>query len=163
AISSGWQPDTLVSQWEEGLYEIAWLKRFCPTEAVLFLIFWLGALVIGRDRLFGDPGSLWHITVGQRILISHKFLETDPFSFTHAGEPWVPQSWLCECGLALLHRLDGLNTILTATAALLAGLYAWVGHRLLRAGIHPLLAVLLTLLAMMASAYHFHPRPHVLS
>jgi hypothetical protein len=52
---------------------------------------------------------------------------------------------------------------LTATAALLAGLYAWVAHRFLRAGIHPLLAMLLTLLAMLASAYHFHPRPHLLS
>jgi hypothetical protein len=139
------------------------LKRFCPTETVLFLLFWLGALVLGRDRLFGDPGSLWHVVVGQRILASHELLRTDPFSFTHAGEPWVPQSWLCECGLALLHRLDGLNTILWATAGLLAGLFTWVAHRLLRAGLHPLLAVLLTLLAMLASAYHFHPRPHLLS
>jgi hypothetical protein len=120
-------------------------------------------MVLGRDRLFGDPGSLWHIVVGQRILTSHEFLATDPFSFTHAGEPWIPQSWLCECGLALLHRLDGLNTVLTATAALLAGLYTWIAHRLLRAGLHPLLSVLLTLLAMLASAYHFHPRPHLLS
>jgi hypothetical protein len=120
-------------------------------------------LLVGRDRLFGDPGSLWHIVVGQRILASHEFLETDPFSFTHAGEAWVPQSWLCECGLALLHRVDGLNTILWATATLLAGLFTWVAHRLLRAGLHPLLAVLLTMLAMLASAYHFHPRPHLLS
>ena len=139
------------------------LKRFFPTQTWLFLALWLGAMLLGRDRLFGDPGSLWHIVVGQQILASHEFLRTDSFSFTHAGEPWVPQSWLCECGLALLHRLDGLNTILTAAAALLAGLYAWIAHRLLRAGLHPLLAVLFTLLAMLASAYHFHPRPHLLS
>jgi hypothetical protein len=145
------------------LYWTALLKRFWPPEVVLFLILWLGAIIIGRDRLFGDPGSLWHITVGQRILNSHRFLETDAFSFTHAGEPWIPQSWLCECGLALPHQLDGLNTILAATAALLAGFYTWVAHGLLREGLHPLLAVLLTLLAMLASAYHFHPRPHLLS
>src|SRR5262249_15517325 len=120
-------------------------------------------MLLGRDRLFGDPGALWHIVVGQRILASHEFIRTDPFSFTHAGDPWVPQSWLCECGLALLHRVAGLNTILTVTAALLAGLYTWVANRMLRAGLHPLLAVLLTLLAMLASAYHFHPRPHLLS
>src|SRR5262249_36747424 len=120
-------------------------------------------MLLGRDRLFGDPGALWHIVVGQRILASHEFIRTDPFSFTHAGDPWVPQSWLCECGLALLHRVAGLNTILTVTAALLAGLYTWVAHRLLRAGLHPLLAALLMLLAMLASAYHFHPRPHLLS
>lgn len=145
------------------MYGIPLLKRFCRTETVLFLLFWLGAMAFGRGRLFGDPGSLWHIAVGERVLASHELIRTDSFSFTHAGEPWVPQSWLCECGLALLHRLDGLNTILTATAALLAGLFTWVAHRLLHAGLHPLLAVLLTLLAMLASAYHFHPRPHLLS
>ncbi len=139
------------------------LKRLCPAETVLFLIFWLGGMALGRERLFGDPGSLWHIVVGERILTSREFLATDPFSFTHAGQRWIPQSWLCECGLALLHRLDGLNTILTVTAALLAGLYTWIAHRLMRSGIHPLLTVLLTLLAMLASAYHFHPRPHLLS
>jgi hypothetical protein len=139
------------------------LKRFCPTETVFFLALWLGAMLVGRDRLFGDPGSLWHIVVGQRILATHEFLAVDPFSFTHAGEPWIAYSWVCECGLALLHRVDGLNTILTATAVLLAGLFTWVAHRLLRVGLHPLLAVLLTLLAMLASAYHFHPRPHLLT
>src|SRR5262245_10180789 len=128
-------------------HRLAALSRFCPTQTVLFLVFWSGAMFFGGERLFGDPGSLWHITVGQRILSLHQFLATDPFSFTHGGEPWIPQSWLCECGLALLHRLDGLNTILTVTAALIASLYAWVAHRLLRAGLHPLLAVLLTLLA----------------
>src|SRR5262249_24553019 len=69
----------------------------------------------------------------------------------------------CESGLALFHRVDGLNTILTVTATLHAGLYTWVANRMLRAGLHPLLAVLLTLLAMLGSAYHFHPRPHLLS
>jgi hypothetical protein len=34
---------------------------------------------------------------------------------------------------------------------------------LLRAGLHPLLAVFITLLAMMAGAYHFHPRPHLMT
>jgi len=120
-------------------------------------------MIFGRDRLFGDPGSLWHIVVGQRILAAREFLAVDSFSFAHEGEPWAPQSWLCECGLALLHRFDGLNTILTATAILLAGLFAWVAHRLLRQGLHALLATLIVLLAMLASAYHFHPRPHLLT
>jgi hypothetical protein len=157
-------PPTLLSSAMEpgGVYWTASLKRFCPMETLLFLVFFLAAVFLGRDRFFGDPGSLWHIVVGQRILSSHELIKADPFSFTHAGAPWVTQSWLFDCGLALLHRLDGLNTILTATAALLAGLFTWIAHRLLRTGLHPLLALLITLLAMMASSYHFHPRPHLL-
>jgi hypothetical protein len=142
---------------------IALRKRFFPTVTAFFLAFWLAAMLLGRDRLFGDPGSLWHIVVGERILATREFLTRDPFSFSHAGDPWIAHCWLCECGLALLHRLDGLNTILAATATLLAVLYTWVAYRLLRAGLHPLLAVLLTLLAVLASAYNFHPRPHLLS
>ena len=143
--------------------QVSFLRRFCRTETLFFLSAWLLLMAGGRSRMFGDPGSFWHIVVGQRILATRTLLDTDPFSFTRQGEPWVPQSWLCECGLALLHRLDGVNTILLATAVVLAGFYTWIVHRLLRAGLHPLLAILVTLLAMLASAYHFHPRPHLVT
>jgi hypothetical protein len=142
---------------------LAALRRFCPAETLFFLGSWIVLLAVGRSRLFGDPGSLWHVVVGQRMLAAGTLLDTDPFSFTRPGEPWIPQSWLYECVLALLHRLDGLNMILLATVSLLAGLYTWIVHRLVRAGVHPLMAVLITLLAMLASAYHFHPRPHLLT
>ncbi len=45
----------------------------------------------------------------------------------------------------------------------LAGLYTWVAHRLLRAGMHPLLAALIVAMAITGGSYHFHPRPHILT
>src|SRR5262249_17515650 len=103
------------------------------------------------------------IVVGERILASGELIHSDPFSFTFAGQPWIAQWWLGECALALLHRFGGLDTILLATATVLAGLYTCVAHPPLPPGLHPLPAVAPTLLAMGASAYHFHPRPHLIN
>jgi hypothetical protein len=65
--------------------------------------------------------------------------------------------------LAGVYRLAGLDGLLLATATVLAGLYTWMAHRLLRAGVHPLLAVFLVACAILASSHHFHPRPHLLT
>jgi hypothetical protein len=136
-------------------------KKLWRTETVVFLGGWLLLMVCGRSKLFADPGSLWHVVVGERILTSGELVRADPFSFTFAGKPWIAQFWLSECLLALLHRAGGLDTILLAAVTLLAGFYTWIVHRLLRAGIHPLVAVLLAALAAAAGSYHFHPRPHL--
>jgi hypothetical protein len=139
------------------------VSRFVRAQTVLFLGVWLVLLVTGRVRFFRDPGSLWHIVVGRQILSTGRLPRADCFSFTCPGQPWIANFWLTECGLARLDRLGGLDSVLLATATVLACLYTWVFGRLTRAGMHPLLAVLVTVLALAASSYHFHPRPHLLS
>jgi len=141
----------------------AWAARYGLPQTLVFLGIWLMLMIGGRERLFSDPGTLWHLVAGQRMLSSGALIHTDPFSFTAAGEPWAPQSWLAECTLSLIHRLSGLDGILLATATLLACLYTWVFQRLLRAGLHPLLAAFLVALAILASSHHFHARPHLLT
>jgi hypothetical protein len=137
--------------------------RFWRLETFLFLGVWLIVMVFANKVFFRDPGSLWHIVVGEQILETGEFIRVDAFSFTAAGEPWIAQQWLGEVTLALLHRIGGLDTILLACATFLAGLYTWVGHRLLRAGLHPGLVVALVAWSLAASCYHFHPRPHLLT
>jgi hypothetical protein len=135
-------------------------KYWCP-ESVLFLGLWLGLMILGRSQLFRDPGTLWHVAVGERILSSGRFVTTDPFSYTCAGRTWIARQWLAEGTMALVHRVGQLDGLLLATATLLAALYTWAAHRLIRAGIHWLLAILLMALALGASTFHFHPRPHL--
>jgi hypothetical protein len=69
----------------------ALLGRFWRTETGIFLALWLGLTILGRSQLFRDPGTFWHVVVGQRILSSGRFVTTDPFSYTHAGRPWIAQ------------------------------------------------------------------------
>src|SRR5437868_4957179 len=111
-------------------------KRFWRAETGIFLGLWLVLMVGGRSKFFQDPGTFWHTVTGQKILATGHFLAEDPYSFTFAGRPWVPYEWLAECAMAVLHAIHGLDTLLLATVTILAGLYAWVAHRLIRAGLH---------------------------
>src|SRR5205807_337107 len=97
-------------------------KRVWLVEIGLGLAVVLVLLVTSRDRFFLDPGTFWHTVTGERILTGG-FFDTDPYSYTFAGQPWVPSQWLAEVVMALLHRLAGLDALLWATLALLGGLY----------------------------------------
>src|SRR5205823_6569260 len=55
------------------------IKRFWRAETAIFLGIWLVLMVAGRNKLFGDPGSFWHIVVGQRILDKGELIHSDPF------------------------------------------------------------------------------------
>ncbi|MBI5758945.1 MAG: hypothetical protein HZA46_10555 [Planctomycetales bacterium] len=136
----------------------AWHRR-----VLLFLALWVGLLIVGRDRLLRDPGTFWHTVAGQRMLESKQLIRTDPFSFTEAGQPWLARQWLSELAMAWLHRIGGLDSLLVATATLLAWLFAWLFGRLTDRGLPPGLALCVMILAMGASAHHFHARPHLVS
>src|SRR5260370_25050852 len=138
------------------------LRHYWRTETFIFLSIWLILMLAGRSRFFLDPGALWHIVVGQHIF-QEGLPHVDSFSCTFAGEPWIAQWWLGECVLGLLHRVGGLDMVLLATVTVLACLYTCLGHRLHRGGMHPLIAVLVVALAVLGSAYHFHPRPPLIT
>jgi hypothetical protein len=95
------------------------------------------------------------------MLSSRQFIRTDTFSFTCVGNPWVAYEWLGECFMAILDRIGGLDTLLLATATILAGLYTWAASRLMRSGLHWLPTLFLTMLTISASANHLHVRPHI--
>ncbi|MBN2476661.1 MAG: hypothetical protein JXB62_18770 [Pirellulales bacterium] len=139
------------------------VRRLFSVEVGLFLVLWLMLLLVGRSALLRDPGTFWHVVVGERMLQRGHVVRADPFSFTFAGKPWVAHQWLAECGMAAVHRLAGLDGLLLVTASLLAGIYAWLGRRLLRAGFHLLPVGCVLALVLLASSHQFHVRPLVLS
>jgi hypothetical protein len=139
---------------------MTWRAFFKP-GTLLFLALWLVLLAGGQSRFFHDPGTFWHTIVGRQILYSRGFFDTDQYTFTFAGQTWIPQQWLGECVMALADGIDGLDTLLLGTATILAALFTWLGVRLMRCGLHPSLAMVITALAVAASSGHFHVRPHV--
>lgn len=135
-------------------------RAFVKPPTLLFLALWLILLVGGRSRFFQDSDTFWHTVVGQKIL-KDGFFDKDPYSFTRHGETWIPNQWLGEVLMALAHSIGGLDTLLLATATILAALFTWLGVRLMRCGLHPALASVLVALAVAASSGHFHIRPHL--
>ena len=126
---------------------------------VLFALFWL-ALLGGGGRFLRDPGQFWHTAVGEKIL-AEGFFASDPYTFTHGGERWIPHQWLGEVAMALAHRVGGFDALLAGATAVVAALYAWLAAKLIRTGLHPVFAVGLVLLAISTAATHFHVRPHL--
>lgn len=116
-------------------------------------------MVVGRTAMFSDPGTFWHVAVGEKMLAMGHVVRADTFSFTRVGQPWVADQWLAECGMALVHRRMGWEGLLLVAATLLAGVYAWIGVRLLRRGLHPLAAGLLLAVILLAGAPQFLVRP----
>lgn len=137
-----------------------WPKWITP-GALGFLAIWAVLLAVGPRSLFRDPGTFWHTTAGLRMLSDRAVLRTDPFSFTRGGQPWTDSQWLAECGMALTYQTGGWGLLLVLTATILAGLYAWIGTRLMARGLHPLPAGLLLGLVLVASSHQFHVRPLV--
>lgn len=134
-------------------------RRLLSTEAGIFLGIWLALMLFGRSALLRDPGTFWHTVVGEKILNSGQVVREDTFSFTAEGKPWVAQWWLAECGMAAVYRLSRWDGLLLVAATLLAGVYAWVASRFLRAGFHALPTVFVLALVLLASSHQFHVRP----
>ena len=136
------------------------MKRYLGPVTCIFLGVWLVLMIGGRSRFFQDPGTFWHVAVGNRIIDSG-FFDTDPYTFTFAGKAWIPHQWLGECTMAVLHKIGGFDTLLLATATLLSGVYTGLGVRLLRCGLHPSVVAVSIAFAVAASSGHFHVRPHL--
>jgi hypothetical protein len=143
---------------------LASLRRFARPETGFFFALWVYLLLVGQSRLLRDPGTFWHTRLGEIMLSSGHLVHGDPFGFTFndpTAHPWIPHQWLGECLMALLHRIDGLDTLLLTTATILAALYTWLAYRLLRAGLHWAVAAVVVVLVVGASASHFHARSHL--
>ena len=137
-------------------------RGWSPTVG-FFIALWLGLLYAGQTRMLRDPGTLWHTVVGEQMLQTGQLVHSDTFSFTQSGQDWIAQQWLGECAMALVHRLAGLDGLALAAVTLLAGLFALLAGRFIRAGLPWPAVTLLLMLIIAASSYHFIPRPHLVT
>lgn len=128
--------------------------------SLLFLGFWLVFLVVFRSQPLSDPGALWHVKVGDWIFEHQGFPTTDPFTWSYAGQHWIPQQWGAECLMSLAHRI-GFDALLVLMGAMLASLAAWMTMRFIDGGLHWLFAVMFVSFGMAVAGFHFYMRPHM--
>lgn len=140
---------------------ISFLKKFWRPEVGIFLVLWLILMIGGRSRFFRDPGTFWHTVVGRQLLTTHRLIYQDTFTFTFAGKKWIAHQWLGECLMAVIDKIDGMDSLLLTAATILAALYTWLAYRMIREGLHWALASVVLMLAIAASSSHFHVRPHI--
>jgi hypothetical protein len=133
-----------------------------PLTGLVFLIHPLVSLVHPARQL-QDPGIGWHLATGRYILDTHAVPQTDVFSFTAAGHPWVNYYWIFDAGAAALERLGGLPLYATVCMLIYACIPMLIYRRMVRMGSSIVPALLLTVLAYVVLLSHALARPHVVT
>ncbi|MCZ8313882.1 hypothetical protein [Phreatobacter sp.] len=119
-------------------------------------------IMMTGTRLLDDPDSHWHIHVGARILAEGHFPQTDAYSHSFAGAPWIAKEWLSQVLFALAHRIGGWFGVVALSAFAAALALALLARELLaRLPLAPALA--LTGFALLCTIQHLLARPHVLA
>jgi hypothetical protein len=65
----------------------------------------------------------WHLSAGRWIISHHSVPQTDPFSFTAFGAPWIDFEWLTQLTWFAVHSLGGLWALWVLKAVLLAAAF----------------------------------------
>ena len=139
--------------------------RLLPGPAAVVFWFWLVAVpIVHQPRLLNGDGDLArHLRHGQWILEHGGVIRQDPFSLTHAGQPFVGFEYGSQVMYALAHRAAGLAGVTALAVVLIALSSALVARFLLRRGVDPLLAFLGAMLAGVVAQIHYVARPHLVT
>ncbi len=85
------------------------------------------ALFAMAVRTPADTDMYWHLRTGQYILETRTIPQTDPFSSTMYGQPWVDVHWLAQVLLYLTYALSGTAglALLVAALVVVAFIFVW--------------------------------------
>ena len=76
------------------------MRRVLPLAVGVGVYF---VLLFAGNKLLADPDTLWQITIGRWILAIGMVPESDFYSFTMAGQPWISTQWLAQVVFALAY------------------------------------------------------------
>lgn len=134
-----------------------------PMALPWFVAAGLYALLLNSAALLlNDPDTYWHLAAGRWIVENRTFPHTDPFSWTHNGEPWITMEWLAQVSYLGAKNVAGWTGVSTLAAAAIATAFGLLTRALLRR-LTPLPVLLLVLPAIILTFPHMLARPHVLA
>lgn len=96
------------------------LTRLTIAPTVLVLIF----LIKTVNGQFDDPDFYWHVRTGEYIVTHGALPQTDVFSYTNFGRPWVLHEWLFQVLIYLVHEFGGELGVKICSAIGLTAIYA---------------------------------------
>src|SRR5260370_23988545 len=128
---------------------------------------WVGVAIyavflVAGNRLLIDPDTMWKITVGQWILDHRAVPETDVFSFTMRGQPWISTQWLAQVLYAKTYAVFGWSGPVVLAASAIAATFALLAGFLSRRLSESKTLVFISAARALAMP-HLLARPHVLA
>jgi hypothetical protein len=132
--------------------------------AVVFMILVpLVSIGLQQPLLNSDGDLARHLRHGQYMLAHQGVIRADPFSYTKAGAPFVGFEYGSQVIYALAERIGGLAAVAILAGVLVGLTYALLARFLLRRGVEPILAYLITILTALVGVGHWLARPHLFS
>ena len=128
---------------------------------------WVGVgiyalVLLAGNRLLIDPDTMWQITVGQWILDHRAVPETDVYSFTMRGQPWISTQWLAQVAYAKAYAIFGWSGPVVTAVAAIAATFALLA-RFLSRRLSESTTLVFVAAALALTAPHLLARPHVLA
>ena len=136
-----------------------------PMRGLLPLWIGLGTyalFVVAGNRLLIDPDTMWQITVGQWILDHGAVPQTDVFSFTMRGQPWISTQWLAQVLYAETYAEFGWSGPVVLSATAIAASFGLLTHFLSRR-LSESTTLVFVAAALALTMPHLLARPHVLA
>jgi hypothetical protein len=132
-------------------------RWLCFAFAFLLNACWLYAL---NERFLLDPDTYWHITVGKEIWQSGRFPQSDIYSHTFVGQPWIAKDWLSQIVLYLAYRCGGWPLVVTL-AIFCVSLTGALLYYFLSSRLNNTLALAVAVIALALSMQSYLARPHI--
>ncbi len=110
--------------------------------------------------LLREADLWWHIKSGLVMLSTWTVPQTDTFSYTHAGQPWIAKEWLSQVIFAAAYAAAGWGGPLVLSALAIA-LTAWLIYWRAARDLQPVFSAVMVLCIIFISQYVTVARPHV--
>jgi hypothetical protein len=118
--------------------------------------------LLAGNRLLIDPDTMWQITVGQWIIDHRAVPETDVYSFTMRGQPWISTQWLAQVLYAKAYAIFGWSGPVVLAAGAISATFALLAKFLCR-HLRESTVLVFIAAALALTVPHMLARPHVLA
>ena len=125
-------------------------------------VFIYALFVLAGNRLLIDPDTMWQVTVGQWILDHRAVPETDVYSFTMRGQPWMSTQWLAQVLYAKAYAVAGWSGPVVLAAGAIAATFALL-TKFLNRHLSESTTLVFVAAALALTVPHMLARPHVLA
>jgi len=137
------------------------------TLTVVLAPLWVGVgvyalFLLAGNRLLIDPDTMWQVTVGQWILDHRAVPETDVYSFSMRGQPWISTQWLAQVLYAKTYAMSGWSGPVVLAASAIAATFALLA-RFLSRHLRESTTLVFVAAALALTVPHLLARPHVLA
>jgi hypothetical protein len=128
---------------------------------------WVGVgvyavFVVAGNHLLIDPDTMWQITVGQWIVDHGMVPQTDVYSFTMRGQPWISTQWLAQVAYAAIYSSAGWTGPVVLASVCIAATFALFTRFLVR-HLSESSTLVFVAAALALTVPHLLARPHVLA